>query len=219
MKINTYLEQNSPTVQLIPSIYHQWDKRTHFSLGEEIYQFTENDQLNLERFNTVYKQVHTIFKALFDKDDDLILVTNIYLEVGQQTQKIKVYAPNLKDQRQLKHLQVKTYPYPFETDKQELFEMQQFSLCCKVQDLKIEGLLKGAIHEDFPLKPKFGTDFVHYPDVFFVNQTKDIIFFIYDDRGCEVIARKPERLRTLYETHYEWVADYDRAEIEKGLEL
>lgn len=220
MNIETYLEQNFPTIQLIPSIYHQSDKRIHFSLGEGIYQFTEKDQLNLERFDAAYEQVWTIFKELFDKDDDLILVTNIYLDTEQQkTNKMKIYAPNLKNQALLKKLKVMTYPYPFEMDERDAYEMQQFSLNCKVQDLKIEGLLKGAIHEDFPLKPKFGTDFLHYPDLFFVNTTKDIIFFVYDDRGCEVIAKKPERLRTLYEKHYDWVADYDRAEIEKGLAL
>lgn len=220
MNIKAYLNKNFPKVNLVPTIYHQWDMSIHFSLGEGIYQFKENDQLNLERFNTVYKQTLTIFNELFDQGDDLILVTNIYRQIGQQKiNKLKVYKPNLKDQSKLKKLQVKTYPYPFDNDELDEYEMQQFSLSCKVKDLRIEGLLKGAIHEDFPLKPRFGTDFVHYPDVFFVNTTKDILFFVYDDRGCEVVARKPDRLRPLYKTYYDWVADFDRARIEKGLGL
>lgn len=220
MNIKAYLNKNFPKVNLVPTIYHQWNMSIHFSLGEGIYQFKENDQLNLERFNTVYKQTLTIFNELFDQGDDLILVTNIYRQIGQQKiNKMKVYKPNLKDQSKLKKLQVKTYPYPFDNDELDEYEMQQFSLSCKVKDLRIEGLLKGAIHEDFPLKPRFGTDFVHYPDVFFVNTTKDILFFVYDDRGCEVVARKPDRLRPLYKTYYDWVADFDRARIEKGLGL
>lgn len=220
MNIKAYLNKNFPKVNLVPTIYHQWDMSIHFSLGEGIYQFKENDQLNLERFNTVYKQTLTIFNELFDQGDDLILVTNIYRQIGQQKiNKLKVYKPNLKDQSKLKKLQVKTYPYPFDTDELDEYEMQQFSLSCKVKDLRIEGLLKGAIHEDFPLKPKFGIGFVHYPDVFFVNKTNDILFFVYDDRGCEVVARKPDRLRPLYKTYYDWVADFDRARIEKGLGL
>lgn len=78
-------------------------------------------------------------------------------------------------------------------------------------------LLKAACNEDFPLKPKFGEDFIHYPDVFFVNTTKDIIFFVYDDRGCEVIAREADRIRPLYENYYDWVEEVDRKKIEEGL--
>lgn len=132
---------------------------------------------------------------------------------------MKIYGPNIKDKNKLTKLQVKTYPYPFDTDEHDEYEMQQFSLDCKVRDLRIEGLLKGAIHEDFPLKPRFGADNVHYPDVFFVHTTKDILFFVYDDRDCEVIARNTEPLHALYQKYGDWVEDVDRARIEKGLGL
>lgn len=178
MNIEEYLDKRFPTVELVPTIYYQWDIGIHFSLGEGIYQLKENGELNLERFHTGYKQALTIFKELYDQNDDLFLVTNIYRRKTQQQRKMKVYYPNLRDKNNLKRLQVKTYPYPFEEDRREEYEMQQFSLQCKVNDIRVNGLLKAAIHEDFSLKPRFGVDSVHYPDVFFVNITKDIIFFI-----------------------------------------
>lgn len=219
MKIADYLSEKFPTVALVPSVYYQWDIGIHFSLGEGIYQFKENDELNLERFSTSYKQILTIFNELFDKNDDLFLVTNNYKSKKQrQTTKLKVYQPNLRDKNNLKKLQLKTFPYPFEEEEKEDYEMQQFSLQCKVSDIKLEGLLKASLNEDFPpMKPRFGCDSVHYPDVFFVNTTKDIIFFVYDDRGCEVIARTAEKLRPLYEKYYGWVDEVDRERIEKGL--
>lgn len=220
MNIEEYLNEKFPFVKLEPSIYYQWDIGIHFSLGEEIYQFNENDKLNLDRFNTAYQQTLTIFNELFEQSDDLVLVTNIYCQKEQQkTSRMKVYQPNLKDKNKLKQLQVKMYLYPFEVDENDKYEMQQFTLCCKVKDIRLDGLLKAAIHEDFSLKPRFGADSVNYPDVFFVNITKDIIFFVYDDRGCEVIARKTDRLRPLYEKYYDWIEDVDRRRIEKGLRL
>ena len=33
---------------------------------------------------------------------------------------------------------------------------------------------------------------ISYPDVFLINATKDIVMFMYDDRGCEVIAKNKE---------------------------
>lgn len=219
MKIVDYLNEKFPTVVLVPSVYYQWDIGIHFSLGEGIYQFKENGELNLEMFSTVYKQTFKIFDELFDQNDDLILVTNNYKwKKQQQTTKLKVYQPNLRDKNILKKLQSKTYPYPFEEDEKEDYEMQQFSLQCKVSDINLEGLLKASLNEDFPpVKPRFGCDSVYYPDVFFVNTTKDIIFFVYDDRGCEVIALTAEKLRPLYEKHYDWVDEVDRERIEKGL--
>ncbi|MEK4029602.1 DUF3885 domain-containing protein [Pseudobacillus sp. FSL P4-0506] len=219
MDVAEYLKKRFPSIELVPSIYNQWDIGIHFSLGTEIYQFKENGGLNLERFRVVYKQAFTIFNELFEREDNLLLVTNIYKHKNQkqQTKKLKVYQPFLKCKNALKRIQVRTYPYPFESDEAKDYERQQFSLLCKREDIRMNELLKAACNEDFPLKPKLGEDFIHYPDVFFVNTTKDIIFFVYDDRGCEVIAREADRIRSLYENYYDWVEEVDRKKIEEGL--
>ena len=93
-----YLKERFPTVELFPSIYYQWDIGIHFSLGAEIYQFKENDELNTERFRLVYKQTSTIFNELFEQNDDLFLVTNVYKHKmsEKRTRKLKVYQPFLK---------------------------------------------------------------------------------------------------------------------------
>ncbi|MFK2826890.1 DUF3885 domain-containing protein [Bacillus sp. B190/17] len=220
MNITKYLKEKFPSVQLVSSIYYQWDIGIHFSLGGEIYQFKENDELNLERFRLVYKQASTIFNELFEQNDDLFLVTNVYKykTKKQRTRKLKVYQPFLKYKSTLNRIQVRTYPYPFELDEAEECRMQQFSLLCKRKDIRVNELLKAVSNEDFPLKPKLGGYSTGYPDVFFVNITKDIIFFIYDDRGCEVIAHEAERIRPLYEKYYDWIDEMDRKRIKAGLE-
>ncbi len=53
-----------------------------------------------------------------------------------------------------------------------------------------------------------------YPYVFLINATKDIVMFIYDDRGCEVIAKNKEIIRGLYEKYKEWIPDYERESID-----
>ena len=220
MDVAKYLNKNFPTVELRPSLFDQWDISIHFSLGKGIYQFKDHYILNLKRFKTVYMQTLALFNELFSPEDDLVLVTNIYCRKNRKNiSSFQVYQPNLKDKKLLKHLQVKTYPYPFEADNRNLLEMQQFSLRCQVKDLLIERLLKATVHEDFPLKPRFKVDDIHYPDIFFVNMTRNIIFFVYDDRGCEVIAKTIDRLRPLYDKYYDWIEDVDRERIEIKLEL
>lgn len=221
MNLKHYLNEKFPTVELFPSIYYQWDLGIHFSLGGDLYQFKEKDELNLDMFKLVYEQTSTIFNELFDLEDDLFLVTNIYKHKikEKQTKKMKAYKRFLKNKNDLNKIHVKSYPYPFEIDDAEEYEMQQFSLKCKRTDFYEHQLLKAACNEDFPLNPRLGGYSIGYPDVFFVNVTKDIIFFIYDDRGCEVIARDVDRIRSLYEKYYDWVEEVDRKRIESGLGL
>ncbi|WP_139891885.1 DUF3885 domain-containing protein [Bacillus sp. D386] len=218
MKVIDYLKEKFPSIELMPSIYNQWDIGIHFTLGGTNYQFKKNGELNCERFRLVYKQLDTIFNQLFEQYDDVFLVTNMYTYKTnvKHTRKLKVYEPFLKYRNSLNHIQVRTCPYPFELDEEE-YETQQFSLLCKTKDIRITELLKAATHEDFPLKPRFGGDAIHYPDVFLVNITKDLILFVYDDRGCEVVAIDAERLRPLYEQHKDWVEDVDRQKIERAL--
>ncbi|KLA26412.1 hypothetical protein B4077_2508 [Bacillus cereus] len=52
------------------------------------------------------------------------------------------------------------------------------------------------------LFPRFGRKKeISYPDVFLINTTKDIIMFMYDDRGSEVITKNKETIRNLYEKY------------------
>lgn len=209
MKIMEYMEERFQNLEFIPSIYNQWGIGIHFCLGKNIYQLKENEELNLKRFQVVYEQITILFNELFEQNDDIFLVTNMYKHKKEKCiRKLKVYQPFLKCKNHLNQILVKTYPYPFEINKAEEYEMQQFSLLCKPRDLRVTELLKAASNEDFPLKPKFGGYSIDYPDVFFVNITKDIIFFIYDDRGCEVIAHDFKRIRPLYEKYHDWVEEY-----------
>lgn len=220
MNVTEYLDKNFPGLQLIPSIYKQWPISIHFLLGEGIYQFDEKGKLRLRRFEKAFQQAWTIFNELFDQEDDLILVTNVYFQKQQKTKKIKIYQPNLRDKNKLNKLNVETYPYPFYPNENEGYEMQRFSLHCQVKDVQVENILKAAINEDFPqLKPRFGRNGADYPDVFFVNATRDIILFVYDDRGCEVIANKVDKLKLLYQKYSHWVDDFEKDQIAKNLEL
>ncbi|WP_093674324.1 DUF3885 domain-containing protein [Sporolactobacillus nakayamae] len=69
-----------------------------------------------------------------------------------------------------------------------------------------------ACNEDFPpLNPRFGTKHSFtYPDLFFINITKRLIYFVYDDRGCELIATDKATLQPIYEKYSCWLDDFER---------
>ena len=208
MELNDYLHTFFPGLILKPSLYHQWDIGLHFELGAEMYQFKEGtDELNLKMFERVYSQALTIFTNLFSQEDEVFLVTNVYKHITERrNQRIKVYNRNLKNKDLKYRIKQETLPYIFaEEEDADEYYISRYSLKCQTRDLNCKKLIKAACNEDFPLKPKFREDYAHYPDVFFVNITKNVIFFIYDDRGCEVIASNPEAIRPLYEKYSDWI--------------
>lgn len=46
-----------------------------------------------------------------------------------------------------------------------------------------------------------------------MNSTRNLIFYMYDDRECEVIASDIEMIRKLYTKYHNWVEEHYREEI------
>ncbi|GAA5416954.1 hypothetical protein Pryu01_01993 [Paraliobacillus ryukyuensis] len=210
-----------PGVQLEPSLYYQWDTSIHFALGEDISPWESGmARLNPRYFHLVYQQTNTLFDALFDKDDSIWLVTNNYKPKRakrQTAKKMKVYQPHIKTKHILQRLQQRTIAYPFDEDDSADWETNQFVLQCRKQDIAYQGLIKAICNQDFPRnKPAVYNPYGSYaPDVFFINAAKHVIYYIYDDRGCEVIAKDKETIRPIYHKYKDWIDDYNRPEVDE----
>lgn len=219
IEVGLYLNNTFPGLNLAPSLYHQWDIGIHFELGSGMYQFKDDGSLNLEMFDRVYSQALSIFNELFSKSDEIFLVTNLYQRRFNENKnkRIKVYDHYIKNKDLKFHLRQETLPYVFDDEEADDYYTSRFSLKCYKQDFKYPLLIKAACNEDFPLKPKLGcSDYgSDYPDVFFINVTKNVIFFIYDDRGCEVIATNKETIYPLYEKYGDLIDEYSREEIDQ----
>lgn len=226
MNVRDYINSHFPGLVLKPSLYHQWEQSIHFELGKELYQFKSGtDELNAEYFDQVYQQILSLFHEIFLPNDTIFLVTNIYQNnhyVRKSRRKMKVYHHYIKANHVRAQLKQEDLPYMFD-DEEDVEDncTSQFSLRCRKQDIRFHLLLKAITHQDFqPLKPRIHNPYGLYePDVFFVNVTRNIIFYIYDDRGCEVIAKDLETLRSLYEKYGDWIDEYDREEIVQRFKL
>ncbi len=206
------MEKTFPEVALVPNLYKQWDTGVVFELGKDLYQFKrDTDELNPEYFQSVYLQAKAIFNALFAPKDDIFLVTNIYQYKDfkrMSDKKLKIYNRYVKSKAVRQSLKQVILPFSFEADEEYLDKCtSQFSLECRTKDVHFSLLIKAISHQDFPpLKPRLQNPYgLEDPDVFFVNRTKNIVFYMYDDRGCEVIAQNIEAIRSLYDTYRNWV--------------
>lgn len=123
-----------------------------------------------------------------------------------------MYLKYIKDKESRYKLQYHRFDDP---DEEEM-TTHRFVLPCAKNEIRYVQLLKAICYEDFAhpstiLKnnPQSGYQ------VYFINVTQKLIYHLYDDRGCDVIAAEKETIRFLYEDCNEWILDYDRDRIER----
>ncbi|WP_443951814.1 DUF3885 domain-containing protein [Priestia megaterium] len=131
-----------------------------------------------------------------------------------QKRPLNIYLKYIKDKEKLYQLSHYLLPSVFDEENDQSVT-HRFALSCKRSELKYVQLLKAICYEDFAhpssiLKsnPQSGYD------IYFINLSKEIIFHLYDDRGCDVLASNKESIKFLYEEYNHWILDYDREEID-----
>lgn len=50
--------------------------------------------------------------------------------------------------------------------------------------------------------------------VYLVHTEKQVLYYLYDDRGLDVVAKDIDTLRPIYDTYKAWILEYDREEID-----
>ncbi|OWR32302.1 hypothetical protein CDO73_01450 [Saccharibacillus sp. O23] len=74
----------------------------------------------------------------------------------------------------------------------------------RVSSFPYKQILEGISHYEQGREPSIGQS------VFFVSKDKDVVFHMYDDRGCIIHAKSKERLKPLYLKYNDWIVDYWR---------
>lgn len=81
--------------------------------------------------------------------------------------------------------------------------------CLPLGCVDTDMLLRAALHNDFPqLRPYSQVRF------YFYEPQRQLLFYLYDDRGLDIAAVHPETLRPLYRRFNDWLLDYDRAQMD-----
>ncbi|WP_262982833.1 MULTISPECIES: DUF3885 domain-containing protein [unclassified Bacillus (in: firmicutes)] len=135
-----------------------------------------------------------IVRYAFDPEDNMLLVTDVYTQHEHELTKRKllVYQKYVRRQvrNRLRH-ELLTYVRP---ELDEPLTLERFTLMCQLQDIRLRPLLYAICREDFYapnqiMKGKLDDE------IYLINLSKQMIFHLYDDRGCDLIAADPECLR------------------------
>lgn len=210
MRLNEYMLETFPNLELRPPLFYNGDIGIRFKLGVN-YDYN-NIYENCPYLEGVYNRAITLFQSLHSKTDDIYIVVDVNDFADGETfkHKLNIFSKYVKEKSDLFKLQKNTIPYVFpEDDEDGLYKTHRFTLKCKVSDLKYIPMLKAICNQDMGIKPSI------FHRVYFININKNTIFHIYDDRGCDVLATSPNTIRDMYHTYNDWILDYDRKKIDK----
>ncbi|WP_349408510.1 DUF3885 domain-containing protein [Pseudalkalibacillus sp. SCS-8] len=209
MQLELFLQKYFQGLTLHPPLFYSWEPGIRFELADP--SLTLEDARNQRR---IEKRAFTLFDSVFENEDDLFMVKDFHCPKGDvvlQKRPLRFHKKYVKEHKALYRLKHRIVPsvYGEENDV-----THRFIFPCRKNHIKYRKLLMAIAAEDSTnsnrllKKPKYAYN------VYFINVTKKIIFHMYDDRGCDVIAADKKEILYLYETYNEWILEYDREQIE-----
>ena len=192
MEVTTFLKENFPNLKLEPPLFYNWPIGIRYEIGMP-------NRTDLTSYlQGCYKRAITLFDEINEIDDQIVMVIDVFnKKVGSRN--ILPYLKDKKNKRvRLEHVLM------------EELVVHRFSFVGTKNEIYYKQLVKKICDKDF-------YSFMRKKDyiVYFINLDKKTIYYLYDDRGCDIIASDRNNLRHLYEKYNEWILDYDREEIDK----
>lgn len=206
LKLSGYLKKHFPGVPLEAPLFYNAAVGIRFELGVPCRGIN-----NREYFTNVWLRAGMIFQQVFEQDEDMMVVVKAYRGIEPYiciNQGEEVFPKYIKNRKLIGQVSCGEAEKHFE-DNGELsgFSRQQ-TLFCKRNDIDYRGILRAKAHQDFAVDP-FISD-----AVFFINPQRHIIFYMYDDRGMDLVAEHKESLVPIYTKFNDWILDYDREQID-----
>ncbi|MFE8697394.1 DUF3885 domain-containing protein [Cytobacillus sp. FJAT-53684] len=211
--LSQFMNESFDSLTLRPPLFYLWKYGIRFEISMPWAE--HEDKNNLKQME---ERMKGIFNEVFNERDEMLLITDIHCERNDtflQNRPTKVYQKYIKEKSLRYTLQHKMLPSVFlEDEEDEDMVTHRFVLPCRKTDIRYQPLLTAISYEDFPHPSRILKGFPRNGiDIYFINITRKMIYHLYDDRGCDVIASNKEELRPLYEKFNDWILDYDRERI------
>lgn len=213
-----FMKEHFDNLTLRPPLFYSWEYGIRFEISMPSLEL--EDKSNIQQ---IKERSTGIFNKVFHETDEMLLVTDIHCDKNDtflQKRPTKVYQKYIKNKELIRKLQHRVLPNVFleDEDGEDYEEMvtHRFALSCKKNDVRYNQLLTAISYEDFPHPSQILKGFPRNGiDIYFINVTRKMIYHLYDDRGCDVIASNKEDLCSLYAEFNDWILNYDREQIDQ----
>lgn len=206
MILTNYLNEHFSNVPLESPLFYNAPVGLRFELGVP-YRGVENPSY----FTNVLLRSSMIFREVFDTDEQMIVVIKSFRCIEPYTcfnQGEEVFPKYIKDKgliNQVSNIELERH---YEDNGDLSGITYQHILLCNMKSIDYIGILKAQAHQDFAIEPYISDA------VFFINPHNHIIFYMYDDRGMDLIAESKEDLLPIYKKYNSWILAYDKERID-----
>ncbi|MCM3758514.1 DUF3885 domain-containing protein [Sporosarcina aquimarina] len=213
--LQSYMDHHFKGLTLAPALFYSSYPAIRYEITNPT--ISLNDPVEIQLKQAFHRSI-TLFDEVFRGTDEMMLITDVHTSLSNsylRKKPLNVYLKYVKQRDVLTGLRHEVIPDPLEEEENQRV-IHRFSLLCKKGDIRYQQLLQAICYEDFAhpstiLKnnPSSGVE------VYFINVTGNLIYHLYDDRGCDILAADKHDLRFLYETYNDWILDYDRNVIDE----
>ncbi|RAZ81361.1 DUF3885 domain-containing protein [Planococcus halotolerans] len=209
-KLQLFLDKSFNGIELAPALFYVWEPGIRFEISNPKLSYTEPGYLT-----QAFERATALFGAAFDEDDEILFVTDLITWRNTsfiRKKPLNVYKKYIKQQQALYKLQLKGIELS-EFDEGDI-TTHRFSYACRKKDIRYPQLLQAICYQDFGHPSKITNYQGSDARIYLINVSQQLIYHLYDDRGCDIIAADKEGIRFLYEQYNDWILDYDREKID-----
>lgn len=179
------------------------DIHIRFELGEPFDNGTD------ERIEQVVTRAHTLFDEVFARDS----IVQVYIQdwVAEPSVMFGNTTPGYLYELLSHHSLEERTMFQQDEDIDDTCHTIPVSIPCKISTLTscltaipYREILTGIANYEQGREPSIGQR------VYFIDANRDIIFHLYDDRGCIIFAKEKEKLQSLYAKFNDWLAEHWR---------
>ena len=185
------------------------DVHLRFELGEPYKNRTT------ERINQVVSRVTTLLEAVLQPEDFIY----VYIKDWELNEDIMFgdTTPGYVYDLLSKHTIEEETLFDLEEDYDDITgktieiknEYKVNIVYSQLKSIAYKEILEGIGNYEQGREPSIGQS------VYFISTEKDILFHMYDDRGCDVFSLNKDTLLPLYHKYRKWILDYNRIEIDR----
>ncbi|MBX0292078.1 DUF3885 domain-containing protein [Hymenobacter sp. HSC-4F20] len=197
--LTRFLQQHYPSLRLSSPLFYSWPFGLRFDLQHEHLSTSEDAY-----FQEVVRRASLLFQATFASNDPVVVVHQEWRHKRPRIRNSNYLLQQLSIPKAAIHFQRIANPYSYGSTK---WMRAHFSL--SASQVPYPSIFAAIGNQDFGNRKP-----VLHGDTFFLNQRTSLIFYMYDDRGLDIIGPDVASLRYLYEEFNELILDYDRPQID-----
>lgn len=186
-----FYAQSFGDVELFAPLFYNFPIAIRFEIGMNL-----TDDKSLYVCNAV-NRAYCIFNELFTKGDNIYVVVNSY-DKYKDINIIRSLVRNIFDE----------YKYPFHS-KDGKWACERYIIKSSVENVDIKRLLEEIVRSEMGGNSRLTSG------VYLLNPRNQIIYYLYDDRGLDVVSTNKTTLKDIYDKFNDWILDYDRERIDK----